>query len=1076
MDHKTYLFRSIRYHWKSLCLLLIAVAVSTAVMVGAMLVGHSMKASLSHSTNSRLGKVEFSLFAGDRFLSEELVKRVKAKDEKGSYAGLIQLPGTLRNQESGRSLNRVTVNAIQSDFWELSPEGNAPEASGVSINETLAKRLDLKVGDAILLKLNTNPLSDSVMAQSEIELQAMELKVQSILSEKQWGNFNLAANQLPPYNIFVPMKKVQKVLEKDNRINLLLTDSKLDRDRLQAHLQQSMDIDDLELRLEQVGDQFELRSKRIFLEEAIEGFYEDHLESKLFTYLVNGVSKGELSTPYPLVAGSDDPAFGLQEHEIILTDWMAEDLKTKVGDQVELAYFVLDDQNQLREAKASFTVKSVLPVKSPLLDENMMPDYPGLKDSEHCRDWDVGFEIDLEKIRDKDEKYWDAYKGRPKAVIAYQKAQALWENRYGNKTAIRIREKNRETLVQKIDQQLKPEHFGLVFMPIADMSNRALSGSMDFSGLFLGFSFFICIAVLTLTHLLFKFLIEERKGQYHLLVALGFQYPFIRKQFFLEFILVSIPGAVVGLLFGSLYATYLIEQLNSNWQDAIGQWNLFIQYDVAAMVMGASIGVFLCLVILALSLKVLKNSIAMFSKSGLQLYRQSKKWHTWLQYIFYLLTVILGIRLFVLSDQDPKLEFFLFGALLLGSVLMSCLKALAMSSKNKFHGFSRWAFSISQMGRRRGRSLAVIMMLSCGAFMMISLEVFRMAPDVDTQLKHSGSGGFQLLIDLTRPLDRDLNLRDTQKRFALNEDLCQQAEFTGLRVSPGEDASCLNLNRAQRPTLVGIPSDQFARDQRFSFASMLDDSLSSPWMQLKQDLGPGKIPVIGDQNALLYSLGKNIGDHLEIVDEAGRKLELVVVGGIKNSIFQSSLLIDESQLLKYFPSVSGFLNVLAQCSDELSEALKTELNEGLELLGADVISTQAKMMSYNRVQNSYISIFQTLGLLGLVLGCSGLCLVVMHNIIDRKKDFTILQALGQTLKRIQTDLLKEHMLLFVAGLTAGFMSGLLATWPILSSGMGALQLGTILLWMVLMLLIGVASIVFGYHFAAGKLSVTGKGD
>lgn len=1051
---------------------MVAVAVSTAVMVGAMLVGQSMRASLAKSSESRLGKVTHSLFAGDRFLSEDLQVRLKNRDEKSLYNGLIQLPGTLRNQESGRSLNRVTVNAVQVDFWKLGPQVVDFDTEGVWINENLSSRLGLKAGDAILLKLNTNPLSDSVMAQSEIELQAMELKVKGVLSEEQWGNFNLAANQLPPYNIFVPLEQVQDVLEKGARINLLLSNSSLEVEQLQKHLKESIDIDDLELRIEQVGDRLELRSRRIFLEEAIENFYEDDLELKLFTYLVNGVSYGKQMTPYPLIAGSDDRRFDLKEDEIVLTDWMANDLKVKVGESVVLNYFVLNDQNQLREKKESLKVKAIIPVESALLDDKMMPDYPGLKDSEHCRDWDVGFEIDLEKIRDKDEKYWDTYKGRPKAVMAYRKAQELWRNRYGDKTAIRFVENNRETLVKKIDQHLKPDQFGLVFMPIAKMSDQALSGSMDFSGLFMGFSFFICIAVLTLTYLLFKFLIEERKQQYHLLVALGFNYPFIRKQFFYEFMMISIPGAVLGVVAGSIYAGYLIEQLNSNWQDAIGQWNLFVTYDPVAMVTGALIGVILCLLILLLSLKVLKKSIFLFSKPELLVYRQSKLWHTYLRWLCYVGALLMAVRLFLLSDQAPKLEFFLFGALLLGSALMTCLKVLALKSQGHASGFSRWAFAVSQMGRRKGRSLAVIMMLSCGAFMMISLEVFRMAPDVDTQLKHSGSGGFQLLIDLTRPLDRDLNFTETQKRFALNKELCDQAVFTSLRLSPGEDASCLNLNRAQRPNLIGIPSESFAKDQRFSFASMLDDGLNSPWLQLKQDLGPGKVPVIGDHNALLYSLGENIGDHLTLVDESGKELQLVVVGGIKNSIFQSSLLMDESQLLKYFPSVSGFKNILVECSDESIQSLKRELNEGMEILGADVISTQDKMMSYNRVQNSYISIFQTLGLLGLVLGCSGLCLVVMHNINDRKKDFAVFQALGQTLKRIQTDLVKEHMVLFVVGLLSGFLSGLLATWPILTSGMGNLQVVTILMWMGLMLLIGMVSIVFGYRFAAGQLSIT----
>ena len=103
-----------------------------------------------------------------------------------------------------------------------------------------------------------------------------------------------------------------------------------------------------------------------------------------------------------------------------------------------------------------------------------------------------------------------------------------------------------------------------------------------------------------------------------------------------------------------------------------------------------------------------------------------------------------------------------------------------------------------------------------------------------------------------------------------------------------------------------------------------------------------------------------------------------------------------------------------------------------------------------------------MGLLGLVLGCSGLCLVVIHNIQDRKDEFHILSALGQTYKRIKNDLLKEHLWLFASGLLFGFGSGFLATWPIMSQGAGDLQWGTVFAWMLMMLGIGFASIMFDF--------------
>ena len=143
---------------------------------------------------------------------------------------------------------------------------------------------------------------------------------------------------------------------------------------------------------------------------------------------------------------------------------------------------------------------------------------------------------------------------------------------------------------------------------------------------------------------------------------------------------------------------------------------------------------------------------------------------------------------------------------------------------------------LSQMGRRRSRSLAVVMMLSCGSFMMMALEVFRMAPDVDTSLKGSGAGGFQLMADFARDLDRDLNLEENQKRFALNQSILKDSQFFTMQIS-SEDASCLNLNRAQRPHLYGIDSAEFENSERFTFMSV-QEGQENPWQWLTQDLGP----------------------------------------------------------------------------------------------------------------------------------------------------------------------------------------------------------------------------------------------
>ena len=73
----------------------------------------------------------------------------------------------------------------------------------------------------------------------------------------------------------------------------------------------------------------------------------------------------------------------------------------------------------------------------PQLDTSWMPDFPGLADKKNCRDWQPGFAIDTTKIRDKDEAYWEKYRGTPKAFVNLKVGQEMWGNRWGNVTAIR---------------------------------------------------------------------------------------------------------------------------------------------------------------------------------------------------------------------------------------------------------------------------------------------------------------------------------------------------------------------------------------------------------------------------------------------------------------------------------------------------------------------------------------------------------------------------------------------------------------------------------------------------------------
>jgi putative ABC transport system permease protein len=81
------------------------------------------------------------------------------------------------------------------------------------------------------------------------------------------------------------------------------------------------------------------------------------------------------------------------------------------------------------------------------------------------------------------------------------------------------------------------------------------------------------------------------------------------------------------------------------------------------------------------------------------------------------------------------------------------------------------------------------------------------------------------------------------------------------------------------------------------------------------------------------------------------------------------------------------------------------------------------------VENTYLSTFQTLGGLGLLVGTFGLAAVVLRNVLDRRRELALLGAVGYGRGHIFTIVVAEHVLLLVWGLVIGTACALVAIAP-----------------------------------------------
>jgi putative ABC transport system permease protein len=240
------------------------------------------------------------------------------------------------------------------------------------------------------------------------------------------------------------------------------------------------------------------------------------------------------------------------------------------------------------------------------------------------------------------------------------------------------------------------------------------------------------------------------------------------------------------------------------------------------------------------------------------------------------------------------------------------------------------------------------------------------------------------------------------------------------------------LNRAQVPRILGVQPEQLHKRDAFSFSSVMKGAEKKDgWELLNRDPNDNVIPAIGDYATVVWALGKSLGDEIEYTDEKGRQFRLQIVGLLNNTILQGSLLISEEEFVRRFPSDEGYRMFLIDADPSRTETLSDKLTLRLADFGLDLTPTTQRLAEFMAVENTYLSIFQVLGGLGLILGSVGLGLVVLRNVLERRGELAMLQAVGfdkATLKKMVFD---EHGGLMLAGLVCGVIAALVAVSPVL---------------------------------------------
>jgi ABC-type antimicrobial peptide transport system permease subunit len=1046
------LWKSVLYYKRVHLSVFIGTVLTSLVLTGALLVGDSVDYSLRKSATLRLGNIHYVLGARDQLISQELAENLSAHLER-PVAAILQLPGMAIHQgttsEERLQVNQVNLLGIDGEFWKFT-DGFALDLgpNETALNTKLASALGVNIGDELSMRV-TNP---SLMARdaplswrSEEPTKRRRYTLKAIVPDDAVGQFNLSPSQIVPYNAFVNRAFLQEQIELPERINLMIAGEGITLSQLESALDEVGQPEDLGLTFRtHSSGVVQLESERIFFDdETARLAFEQPEASGTLTYLVNTIGIEDRLTPYSFVLAGSVPS-DLKDNEIIINEWVAEEIEAKVGDTVTLAYYQLLVTNDFVEEKREFVVKSIRTMDSLIPEKELMPHFPGLSDVESCADWDVGMPMDEALLEDEgNEEYWDVYRQTPKAMVTLAVGQEMWRNRFGDLTAIQIPggESEAATFRETFQSRMDMTRMGLEFMPVKENAEKAVDEALDFGGLFLGMSFFLIGSALMLTSMLFTFGIQQRSSEMGTLLALGYKPQHVRNLLIGEGMMIAVPAALFGAVVGSFYTRVLLYGLAQYWEGAVASASIEYHGKTGTLILGATVS-------MACAFATMGWFVSRYSKNqavGLlhgdvsQDIQGKKSWFSGrLIGNSSLAGIVLALVIMVYASMSQMMEityaYFAAGSLLLISALGLFRYALfTIQNRPSATPIGLFSLALQNLTRRKGRSLAVVASLACGSFMVFSVSSMQTDLEAQSHLRASGTGGFALIAQATLPILDD----------PLEQLVSKDVSGTKIKVRDGDDASCLNLNRAQSPQLLGVHLEDFV--ERGAFTKTPDENAFS---LLDLDLDEGMIPaIVGDSNTAMFNLKKKTGvkngDVLLYQDESGNEVKVKLVGTIPTrlSVFQGSILISDESFTRIFPSEDGYRMFLIDAPDDLESGVISELKKDYDRFGLDVVTTLTRLKDFYTVESTYLAMFLVLGGIGLMLGTVGLAVVVLRNIYERRSELALLQAVGFNKRDLIRLIGMEYGCLVAAGLIIGSLTALVSMIPALAATATSVEVG-----------------------------------
>lgn len=324
----------------------------------------------------------------------------------------------------------------------------------------------------------------------------------------------------------------------------------------------------------------------------------------------------------------------------------------------------------------------------------------------------------------------------------------------------------------------------------------------------------------------------------------------------------------------------------------------------------------------------------------------------------------------------------------------------------------------------RRQQLMAYWSLSMGVFTVFAVGLNR--PDfTDSDMIAQATGGYDLYADCRVPVQYDLNNEAVRQKLSLT-DLPYNTHFLQFLRHSEDEASCLNLNKVETPTVLGVDIDSMA-----VFGLVPEASASA-----------GGPVVYVDSESLIWSMMMEVGDTIMYRNANGVDVPVVIAGTYPTGVFHGNAIMANDGFRRLWPDESGVEVMLVRSSDVV--AAYDVLSVALSEYGLSIQTAEERMRMFFEVTDTYLLIFLTLGGLGLLLGVFSMLIIVRKNLTVQRTAIQQYEVLGFRPEVIRQMLLRENVAVPLFSVIVGAIGSVISiSANIAGAGVGTLLIAAI---------------------------------